>query len=315
MGITLTDTYICGRQIFRASYSQTMEIDSLKVLLAVSEEKSFSGAARRLHRTQPAVSQTIKKLENDIGEVLFDRSTKDGTLTPAGTLLVDYAKQMLNLRRSARAAVSELKQLNRGRVSISANEHLIFYLLPLIGEFTKKYPMVRVDIRKGVASRIPRQIMAREAELGVVSFKPRDKSVSSVEVGTDELSLVVNPEHRLAGKKVVRISDLALETFVAHNAASPYREQVISEFERRNVDLNIGIEMPSLEAIKRLVEQGVGIALIPRIVAENELKRGTLTALKVKELSLSKQLHIVFKRNCALSHAAEAFLALARNMR
>lgn len=289
-----------------------MEIDSLEVLLAVADERSFSRAAKRLHRTQPAVSQTIKKLENDVGEILFDRSSKDGTLTPAGELLVEYGKQMINLRRSARAAVSELKQLNRGRVSISANEHLIFYLLPLIEEFFRTHPMVKVDIRRGVASRIPRQIMAREVELGVVSFKPIDKTVSSVEVATDELTLIVSPRHRLAGKRSVSISELGIETFVAHNAASPYRDQVIAEFEKRKVDLNIGIEMPSLEAIKRLVERDVGIALIPRIIAENEIEKGSLVALPVKELNLLKKLHIVYRRNAALSHAAEAFLEMAR---
>ena len=289
-----------------------MDIDSLEVLLAVADERSFSRAAKRLHRTQPAVSQTIKKLENEVGEMLFDRSSKDGTLTPAGELLVEYGKQMINLRRSARAAVSELRELSRGRVSISANEHLIFYLLPLIEEFCRKHPMVKVDVRRGVASRIPRQIMAREMELGVVSFKPVDKTVSSVEVATDELTLVVSPRHRLAGKGSVRISDLGLETFVAHNAASPYRDQVIAEFEKRKVNLNIGIEMPSLEAIKRLVEKDVGIALIPRIVAEYEIERGSLVALTVNELKLVKKLHIAYRRNAALSHAAEAFLEMAR---
>ena len=292
-----------------------MDIDSLEVLLTVAEEKSFSRAAKRLHRTQPAVSQTVKRLENEIGESLFDRSSKDGTLTPAGSLLLDYARQMLNLRRSARNAITELRHLQRGRVSISANEHMIFYLLPLIEEFAARHPMIKVDIKRGVASRIPRQIMAREVELGVVSFKPRDKTVRALEVGSDELALVVRPDHRFAGRDVVKISELGVESFVAHNAASPYRDQVISEFERREVDLNISIEMPSLEAIKRLVERGNGIALIPRIIAENEINAGTLVALTVKELKLVRKLHIVYRRNCVLSHAAEAFLEVARQAR
>lgn len=292
-----------------------MDIDSLEVLLTVAEEKSFSRAAKRLHRTQPAVSQTVKRLENELGESLFDRSSKDGTLTPAGTVLLDYARQMLNLRRSARNAITELRHLQRGRVSISANEHMIFYLLPLIEEFTSRHPMIKVEIKRGVASRIPRQIMARDVELGVVSFKPGDRTVKAVEAGSDELALIVPPEHRFAGKEMVSISELGVETFVAHNAASPYRDQVISEFERRNVDLNIGIEMPSLEAIKRLVEKGAGIALIPKIIADNEVEAGALVSLTVKELRLVRKLHIVYRRNCVLSHAAEAFLDVAREAR
>lgn len=289
-----------------------MDIDSLEVLLAVAEEKSFSRAAKRLHRTQPAVSQTVKRLEGEIGESLIDRSSKDGTLTPAGALLLDYAKQMLNLRRSARNAIKELKNLQRGRVSISANGHMMFYLLPLITEFTRLHPMIKVDIKRGVASRIPRQIMAREVELGVVSFKPKDRTVNSIEVGSDELVLVVPPDHRLAGQDSVRISELGVENFIAHNANSPYRDQVISEFERRKVDLRIVVEMPSLEALKRLVEARIGIALIPRIIAEHEIASGSLVALKVRELRLSRKLHIVYRRNCVLSHASEAFLEVAR---
>jgi DNA-binding transcriptional LysR family regulator len=135
-----------------------------------------------------------------------------------------------------------------------------------------------------------------------------------VEAGSDELALVVPPNHRLAGKESVGISELGLENFVAHNAASPYRDQVIAEFERKKVDLNIGIEMPSLEAIKRLVERGLGVALIPKIIAENEVRAGSLWALSVKELRLVRKLHIVYRRNCVLSHAAEAFLDLARRI-
>lgn len=265
-----------------------------------------------MHRTQPAVSQTVKRLENEIGETLFDRSSKDGTLTPAGSVLVEYAKQMLSLRRSARNAITELRHLQRGRVSISANEHMVFYLLPLIEKFSERHPMIKVDVRRGVASRIPRQIMAREVELGVISFKPKDKTVRSVEVGSDELALIVRPDHRFAERDSVGISELGVENFIAHNAVSPYREQVISEFEKRNVDLNIGVEIPSLEAIKRLVEKGAGIALLPKIVAENELAAGTLKALAVKELRLVRKLNIVYRRNCVLSHAAEAFLEVAR---
>ena len=135
-----------------------------------------------------------------------------------------------------------------------------------------------------------------------------------MEAGSDELALVVPPTHRLAGKESVGISELGLENFVAHNAASPYRDQVIAEFERKKVDLNIGIEMPSLEAIKRLVERGLGVALIPKIIAENEVRAGKPLGAFGKGMRLVRKLHIVYRRNCVLSHAAEAFLDLARRI-
>jgi len=176
-----------------------MDINQLEVLITVAREKSFSRAADVLGRTQPAVSQAIRRLEQEIGEQLFDRSSKDGTLTASGEVLVDYARQMMNLRHAANTALREMKNLQSGKVTISANEHTVFYLLPIIEEFRKQHPEIKIEVQRGVASRIPDQITAREVELGVISFKPTDGSLRSVSVMNDELQLIVAPTHRLAG--------------------------------------------------------------------------------------------------------------------
>ncbi len=291
-----------------------MDINQLEVLVAVAREKSFSRAAEVLHRTQPAVSQAIRRLEKEVGEKLFDRSSKDGTLTTAGEVLLDYAKQMLNLRQNAHVAIKELKNLQHGKVTISANEHTVFCLLPIIEEFEKRHPLIKVEVKRGVASRIPTEINAREVELGVISFKPKDESVKSIPVYIDELILVVSPQHSLAGKSDVSIKDLGTETFIAHNASSPYREQVINAFEKHQVKLNISTELPSLEAIKKLVEKGVGVALVPKLTAQSEIDNGQLFALSVKELKLERQLHFIYRRNSVLSHAAKVFLQIAKEI-
>lgn len=289
-----------------------MDINQLEVLVAVAKEKSFSRAAESLNRTQPAVSQAVRRLEQEIGERLFDRSSKDGTLTMAGELLLDYARQMLNLRESAHTAIREMRDLHQGRLSISANEHTVFYLLPLIAEYRKLYPYIKVEVQRGVASRIPKEVAAREAELGVVSFKPPDGSIKSISVATDELALFVSPSHPLAAKSSVSIRELGVETFIAHNAPSPYRQMVIEAFEKHQTKLNIAVELPSLEAIKRLVEQGVGAALLPRLSTESEIRNKQLVAVPVKELRLERKLHIIYRKNSVLSHAAKAFLKLAK---
>lgn len=292
-----------------------MDIHELEVLRVVAEEKSFSRAARILRRTQPAVSQAIKRLEEEVGETLFDRSSKDGTLTPSGEVLLDYANRMLNLRERARTAIRDLRELQNGKVTLSANEHTVFYLLRVIPEFRKRHPLVKVDVRRGVASRIPKEIMAREVELGVISFRPKDRSVRAVAVSTDELVLIVPPGHRLAGRKNVSIKDLGDESFIAHNAPSPYREEVIKRFERHRTKLNIGVEMPSLEAIKKLVGLGGGVALVPKLTAQSEIDEGRLRGVAVREMKLERKLHIVYRRNGVLSHAAEEFLRLARELK
>jgi DNA-binding transcriptional LysR family regulator len=291
-----------------------MDINGLEVLVTVARERSFSRAAEVLGRTQPAISQAIRRLEADVGEKLFDRSSKDGTLTPAGQVLLGHAKQMLNLRQHAHTALAELRDLRHGKVTISANEHTVFYLLPIIAEFREQHPLIKVEVQRGVASRIPKQITAREVELGVISFTPKDVTLRVLPVLTDELVLIVSPDHRLAGSRIVSIKDLREEDLVAHNAQSPYRQKVVETFERHNTKLNIVVELPSLEAIKLLVMRGIGVALVPRLTAIEEISSGRLHALSVREMRLERKLNIVYRRNSELSHAARAFLDTAKNI-
>jgi DNA-binding transcriptional LysR family regulator len=126
--------------------------------------------------------------------------------------------------------------------------------------------------------------------------------------------LIVSPNHQLAKKNVVSIKDLGVEIFIAHNAPSPYREQVIKSFAKYNTPLNISVELPSLEAIKRLVKMNVGIALVPRLTAQAEIDNKTLAALSVKEMKLERRLHIIYRRNSVLSHAAKVFLQVAKEI-
>ncbi len=291
-----------------------MDINQLEVLVTVARERSFSRAAEVLNRTQPAISQAVRRLEQEVGEKLFDRSTKDGTLTFAGEVLLDYARQMLNLRYTAQAALVEMRNLHHGKVTISANEHTVFYLLPVIEEFRRLHPLIKIEVQRGVASRIPKQITGREVELGVISFTPNDDSLRSVSVMRDELVLIASPKHKLAKQSSVSIKDLGGETFVAHNAPSPYRQKVIESFEKHKTSLNISVELPSLEAIKKLVEKGVGVALVPKLSAAAEIEGGRLASLSVKEMKLERKLNIVYRRNSELSHAAKAFLQVAKDL-
>jgi len=291
-----------------------LDMNQLEVLIAVAQEKSFSRAAERLHRTQPAISQAIRRLETEIGEPLFDRSSKDGTMTAAGRLLLGHAQQMLNLRLSAHAAIKELKGLHRGKLSLSANEYTVMYLLPLLPVFRARHPHIKIEVKRSLASRISSEILARETEIGIVSFKPNDTGIASVAVLTDELALIVPPNHPLAARKVVSVRELGAESFIAHNVPSPYREKVVRAFEKYRTPLNISLEMPTLEAIKRFVEGGMGVALVPKLAAQSEIVRGQVAALTVREMKLERRLYLVYRKSATLSHAARAFLRVAREL-
>jgi DNA-binding transcriptional LysR family regulator len=292
-----------------------MDINQLEVLVAVAQQKSFSRAAEALHRTQPAVSQTVRRLEVELGEPLFDRSSKDGTLTDAGQVLFDFAQQMLNLRHSAHTAVKELKDLHRGKLSLIANEYTVLYLLPLFPPFRARHPHIKIEVKRSLARRIPDEIMSREAELGVVSFRPSDPAIAALPVLTDELALIVPTDHPLAEKQMVSVRELGAESFIAHNVLSPYRERVIRMFDKYKTPLTISMEMPTLESIKRLVEGGLGVAILPRLAAQAEIDRGQVAMLKVREMKPERRLHLVYRKGANLSHAARAFLKVVHESR
>jgi DNA-binding transcriptional LysR family regulator len=289
-----------------------MDMAQLEALVAVAQEKGFSHAGERLHRTQPAVSQVIRRLEDDVGKRLFDRSSRDGTLTDAGRVLYGYALQMINLRRDAQVAIQELGQLRHGKVVIAANEYTVVHLLPLVGAYRARYPSIKVEVKRSLASEIPSELLQRNAEIGLLTYRPAQPGLAVFPVAHDDLALLVSPRHRLARRASVSVRDLGSESFLAHNVRSPYRERVLESFERRRTPLNIVVELPSLDAIKRLVEQGLGVALMPRRVAQDEIARGDLVALTVREMRFERTIHAVYRASADLSEAARAFLACAR---
>ena len=207
-----------------------MDLTQLETFLAVAEEKSFSRAAQRMNRTQPAVSQVIRKLEESLGETLFDRASRDGSLTAAGVLLREYAVRLLALRREATSALGELKSLERGSLQLAANEYTCMYLLPAIDAFRRQFPHISVTVHRMLASRIPEELNLRTFEIGVTSFRPDPGQFRSIAVYGDSLAFVVGPKHPLARAHRVSIADLGKQDFIAHHVASPLRRKVIEAF-------------------------------------------------------------------------------------
>ncbi len=288
-----------------------MDLFQLETFLAVAREGSFSKAAKRLYRTQPAISQTVRKLEEEIGEALFDRSSREGILTDAGKVLEEYAQRLLNMRNEALAAVGEVRQLERGRLSIGANEVTCLYLLPMLDKYRDRCPMVSIAVQRSLASHIPEELMNRSIELGLITYKVEQPALRSVVIYRDELVFVMPPSHPLAGTGQVSITQLGAEVFVAHNVPSPYRAKVIDTFKHKNVPLHMHIELPTVEAIKKFVARERGLALLPGISVEDELARGELVSARIKELAFERKVRIVYRKSSALSHAARAFLDVA----
>jgi DNA-binding transcriptional LysR family regulator len=289
-----------------------VELNELRVFLRVAAERSFSRAALKLHRTQPAVSQAIRRLEDGIGERLFDRATKDATLTEAGRLLRDYADRLLRLSEEAETAVRELRDLRRGRVLIGANEASVHAVLPLIHRFRDAHPLV---VRRIPARQIGAEVARGSLDFGVLTFQPPEPRLASIVLGQDELVMLVDPTHPLARAREVTLAECARHTVIAHNDPSHVRDRVLRLFEQQHIPANILVSLPSLEGIKRAVGMKMGIALLPRRCAEAEIARGELVALTMPEIRLRRQVRLIHRRVGERSHASAAFLAVVEHHR
>jgi DNA-binding transcriptional LysR family regulator len=218
------------------------------------------------------------------------------------------------LRREATSALGELKSLERGHLQLAANEYTCLYLLPALDAFRRAAPHVHVAVNRMLASRIPEELNLRTFELGVLSFRPDPEQFRSIAVYADSLDLIVGPRHALAGRERISINDLGNELFVAHNVASPLRRKVIEAFQRYRTPLNMAIELPTIEAIKRFVAMGNGVALVPHLAVARELEIGELVRVPVDELEMRRVLRLVHRRQTTLSYAARSFLESLRTL-
>jgi DNA-binding transcriptional LysR family regulator len=291
-----------------------VEISQLEAFVTVVEEKSFSRAAARLLRTQPAVSQAVRRLEDWAGEPLLDRSTKSGVLTASGRMFYDYAQKVLNLRQEARSALEEMRALERGKVTIGANESTALYLLPVLKCFRERHPRVQVAVRRSLSREIPSTLLRYEMDLGVLSYDPQNHDLESAVVSVDELCLIVPRNHPLARSKGISIRELGQEQFIAHNVSSPYRQRVIETFARYHTPLQIVAELPTVETIKKFVAMGMGVAFAPRMCVQEELARREFVAVPVAELRIQRKLRLIYRRHSTLSAAAQGFLEVARTL-
>jgi DNA-binding transcriptional LysR family regulator len=287
-----------------------MELYSLEVFLTVVTERSFSRAAQKLYRTQPAISLALQRLEQEVGEKLIDRGPKDFTLTDAGHTVLEYARRFTNLQQEMGDALAELRDKSAGRLTIGANESATLYLLRHIERYRELYPGVKITVRRSLSSRIPNELLDGNLELGVVSYDPSDERIHTRKIYSDSLAFVVSPKHRLASRKSVSIADLGSETFLAHNVVSPYRELVVRVFREHKVPLRIDVEMPTIETIRRLVQSNLGVAFLPRMCVEREIEQKLLHEVQVKEMHLNRNIFLVYPARRGLSHAAKAFLEL-----
>jgi DNA-binding transcriptional LysR family regulator len=219
---------------------------------------------------------------------------------------------MLNLRDEIKRAMDDLRSGGQGELTLGVNESSSHALMPVLVRYRELYPHVHVAVRRTLSREIPTEILNYRLDLGIVSFVPQESQLAAIKIFRDELAFVVSPKHRLAKRKHVELAELGEEVFVAHTVESPFRSRVIQLFAKHHVPLHMNVELPTIESIKRFVQMGMGVAIVPRMCVRWEIEQGLLVDVRIRELRMPRDLYLLHRRRGPLSHAATAMLRLLR---
>jgi DNA-binding transcriptional LysR family regulator len=288
-----------------------MDFDQLETFLEVARHSSFSRAADKRFRTQPAISSQIRALEEEIGAKLFDRSGGKVALTAPGKVFQQYAEQTLEARKALLITVAEMERVPRGEIVVGANEGTCLHILPeVFAEFKKLYPGVAVQITRLERAKIMESIMDNSVDFGVVSTPVDDKRLTAVNVHRDELVMIAPPRHPLSGRKEVTIAEIVRFPLLLPKLGRT-RDALEDLFHERDLKPKISMELDSSELLKRFVAAEVGIGFIASSNVMEDVKAGVLTAVPMADASIRRDLALVFRKDKALSRAALAFIEIA----
>lgn len=294
-----------------------MEDHKLKVFCTVAETKSFSKTSEIIHLTQPAVSLQIQALEEKYETKLFDRSSSTVTLTSSGEILYKYAKEILAMYATAQKAIGKYTGLVKGSLTIGAGSNIGNYLLPgIITDFKNSHPKVKIYLHVGNTKRVIELLNSGNVDVGLIEGDVTRQKMIVKKLISDELVLIVSPEHHWAKKKEVALPDIIDEPFILREAGSGTRQMIEKFFSRHGIsphDLKISAVFGSTEAIKDAVENGLGVSIISRWAARKEIKFGSLRLLSIKEEKMVRDISLIINKNTISSNVLDEFLMFLKS--
>jgi len=288
-----------------------MDFDQLETFLEVARNASFSRAAEKRFRTQPAISSQIRSLEEEVGARLFDRSGGKVALTAAGKVFQKYVEDALAARKSIVTTLAEMERVPRGEIVVGANEATCLHILPeVFAEFKKLYPSVGVQISRLERAKILESVIDNSVDFGVVSTPVDDKRLTVVSIHRDELVIIAPPGHPLSRMKSVGLAEVVRFPLLLPKIGRT-RDAIENLFHERHLKPRISMELDSSELLKRFVAADVGIGFIARSNVIEDVKAGALAAISMSDVSIRRELALVFRKDKALSRAALAFIEIA----
>jgi len=288
-----------------------MDFDQLETFLEVARLSSFSRAAERRFRTQPAISAQIRALEEEVGARLLDRSGGKVSLTAAGKVFQRYAEDTLEQRRVVLISLAEMERVPRGEIVVAANEGTCLHILPeVFAEFKRQYPNVGVGIKRMEHNKTLEAIMDNSCDFGIVSLPVSDKRLTVVPIHRDELIVITPPDHLLANRDKATIADV-VEFPLLLPKVGRTRDSLENLFHEKRLKPVVSMELDSSELLKRFVAVGVGVGFIARSNVMEDLQAKVLAAVTLADANIQRDLALVFRKDKALSRAALAFIDIA----
>ena len=288
-----------------------MDFDQLETFLEVARHASFSRAAEKRFRTQPAISSQIRGVEEEVGAKLFDRSGGKVSLTAAGKAFLKYVEETLDARKAMMVAIAEMERVPRGEIIVGANEGTCLHILPhVFAEFKKQYPEVSVNIKRADYAKVLESIIDNSVDFGVVSLPVNDTRLTVVPIHRDELVLIAPPHHPLGKMKSAPIVDASKFPLIVPKAGHT-RDAIEQLFHERRLKPNFTMELDSSELLKRFVAADVGIGFISRSNVEEDVRAKALVAIPIADARVRRDLALVFRKDKALSRASLAFIDIA----
>lgn len=288
-----------------------MDFDQLETFLEVARLSSFSRAAERRFRTQPAISSQIRALEEEVGAKLLDRSGGKVAVTGPGKVFQKYAEDVLEQRRVMLVALAEMHRVPRGELVVSANEGTCLHILPeVFAEFKRQYPSVAVSVKRLEHNKILEAIIENSCDFGIVSMPVPDKRLTAVPIHRDVLIVITPPHHPLAAQEKATVAEVVEYPLLLPKAGRT-RDALETLFHERHLKPRISMELDSSELLKRFVAADVGIGFIPHSNVAEDLQAKALAALTMSDASIQRDLALVFRKDKALSRAALAFIDIA----
>jgi LysR family transcriptional regulator, low CO2-responsive transcriptional regulator len=285
-----------------------MDFDQLETFLEVARLSSFSRAAEKRFRTQPAISSQIRSLEEEVGAKLLDRSGGKVSITASGKLFLKFAEEILEARKRMLTAVAENERIPKGEIVVGANEGTCLHVLPeVFAEFKKQYPDVNISITRSDYAKILESVIDNSVDFGVVSLPVNDPRLTVVLIHRDELVVIVPGKHPLAKLKSVSIAEACGFPLIVPKAGHT-RDALENLFYERKLKPRYTMELDSSELLKRFVAADAGIGFIARSNVLEDIRANALLAIPISDATIRRDLALVFRKDKALSRAALAFI-------